>query len=308
MIADTGAKSMSGSIHSSLSPQEHSQKFAHLLMCAPEYFEVTYKINLWMRPGDWQNNAAHFKQNALQGWQQLYQTFQSLSVPVELIGPQSGLPDMVFTANAAVVLNGKALLARFLHEERQGEEKYFAQYFQVLKDKGMLARIDQLPRKLIQEGAGDCLWDSKRQMFWAGYGPRSSKEAVPYLQDYFGKEVVGLQLNSARFYHLDVSLSPLLSGHIIYYPAAFTKQAQKTILERVPADQLIAITEEDASYFACNLVNIADKIILARCTDKLKNQLKERGYSVIEVPVETFTLAGGSACCLTLRLDWCSKQ
>ncbi len=299
---------MSSPIEPILSAKEHNQRSAHLLMCSPKHFEVIYKINLWMRPGDWQSNVAKHKQDAFNGWQKLYKTFQSLNVPVELLNQQPGLPDMVFTANAAVVLDGKVLLSHFLHEERQGEEKYFAQYFQDLKDKKIITQIDKLPAGLVQEGAGDCLWDSVRQMFWSGFGPRSSKEAPEYLQDYFGKEVVALQLTSPRFYHLDVSLSPLLSGHIIYYPAAFTKQAQQTIVERIPADQLIAISDEDASYFACNLVNIADKIILAKCSAPLKNKLKECGYSVIEVPVDIFTLAGGSACCLTLRLDWCSKN
>jgi N-dimethylarginine dimethylaminohydrolase len=113
-------------------------------------------------------------------------------------------------------------------------------------------------------------------------------------------------LASPRFYHIDVSLSPLNSGAILYYPDAFTKQAQNIILERVPVDQLIAIDEEDAYNFVCNLVNIGDKIILSRCSSRLKDIFKDRGFSVIEVPVDTFALAGGSVCCLTLRLDLCS--
>jgi N-dimethylarginine dimethylaminohydrolase len=151
------------------------------------------------------------------------------------------------------------------------------------------------------------LWDSTRQIFWAGYGPRSSKESTPYLQDYFGKEVIALELASPRFYHIDVSLSPLKSGDILYYPAAFTKQAQNTILERVPSDKLIAVEEEDAYIFVCNLVNIEDKIILSGCSLSLQNVLQDRGYSIIKAPVDTFALSGGSVCCLTLRLNWQSS-
>ena len=297
--------------HSHINTTKHSSKVPHttrLLMCAPDHFEVTYKINLWMKPGEWQSNADALKKQAEQRWQSLYQTFLSLGIEIDLINQHAGLPDMVFTANAAVVLNGNALLAHFLHKERQGEEKYFSKYFNVLKERGLLSAVDRLPANVIQEGAGDCLWDKKRQIFWAGYGPRSNKEAPKYLQDYFKKEVVGLQLVSPRFYHIDVSLSPLQSGNIIYYPAAFSKQAQKTILERVPPDQLIAVDEEDAYHFVCNLVNIDDKIILSGCSQRLKDTLKDRGYSVIEVPVEVFALAGGSVCCLTLRLDQHSNK
>ena len=283
-------------------PNTTEQK-PHLLMCAPQYFEVNYKINPWMQPQEWQNNAFTLKHKAEQSWQSLYEAFQSLGVNVNLVKPEPKLPDMVFTANSAVVLDGKALLAHFLHKERQGEERHFSQHFQFLKERGLLTAVDKMPINLIQEGAGDCLWDATRQVFWAGYGPRSSKESTAYLQDYFGKEVIALELASPRFYHIDVSLSPLNSGTLLYYPTAFTKQSQNIILERVPAEQLITVGDEDANKFVCNLVNIGDKIVLCRCSSSLKNTLQDRGYSTIEVPVETFSLSGGSVCCLTLRLD-----
>jgi len=98
-------------------------------------------------------------------------------------------------------------------------------------------------------------------------------------------------------------LSSLKYGDVLYYPAAFSKSSQKSIQERVSAEKLIALNDEDAFNFVCNLVNFDDKIILSRCSDKLKNTLKERGYSIIDVPVDKFGLAGGSVCCLTLKLD-----
>ncbi len=280
------------------------QKHPHLLMCAPDSFAVTYKINTWMRPESWRHNAAQLKRKAGHQWHALCKTFQSLGISISLIDHQPGLPDMVFTANAAVILDKRVLLSHFLHPERQGEEKYFAQYFRRLKRQGLLTEVHKLPEKIFQEGAGDCLWDDHRQIFWAGYGPRSSSTAPAYLQNYFSRQVIGLQLISPRFYHLDLSLSPLAHGEILYYPSAFTKKAQKTILEQIPVDQLIAIDDEDAFHFVCNLVNINNTIVLTRCSARLKDILKERGYSVITVPVDAFLLAGGSVCCLTLRLNW----
>jgi len=277
------------------------------LMCAPEHFEVSYIINPWMKPEAWLNNEIDLKDKTQSGWQKLYEVFQSAGTQIELIKPQPNLPDMVFTANSAVVLDGKALLANFRYKERQGEEQHFSKHFQLLKDKGLLSAVDKTPANLIQEGAGDCLWDDSRQLFWAGYGPRSSKESTAYLQDYFGKEVIALELATPRFYHADVSISPLNSGTIVYYPAAFTKEAQKEILERIPAEDLIAVEDEDAHNFVCNLVNVNDKIILRQCSSRLKEILRDRGFKVIEAPVEVFALSGGSVCCLTLRLNWRSK-
>ena len=141
-----------------------------------------------------------------------------------------------------------------------------------------MTQVDNMPVAIVQEGAGDCLWDSGREVFWAGYGTRSNKEAAAYLEDYFGKEVIALELASPRFYHADVSISPLNSGTVVYYPAAFTKQAQNVILERVPADQLIAVEDEDAYNFVCNLVNIDDKIILSSCSSRLKDIFKDQAF------------------------------
>ncbi len=296
-----------GSIPAKEVTKGSSAPVMQLLMCAPDYFEVTYEINQWMEPRTWSDNSSQFKSIASQQWQNLYQTFQSLGVAVNLIKQEPGLPDMVFTANAAIVLDGKALLERFRYKERQPEEKYFAQFFSQAKTQGLVKSVAEFPPGFFQEGAGDCIWDNHHQLFWTGYGPRSSKESTAYIQEYYGKEVIALELLSSRFYHLDLSLSALKYGDVIYYPDAFSKPAQKLIQERVSADKLIALTKEDAYDFVCNLVNIDDKIILSRCSDKLQGILQERGYSIMTVPVDKFGLAGGSVCCLTLRLDLQSK-
>lgn len=279
-----------------------------LAMCRPTFFDVSYSINPWMQPKDWQSRAQELLEKAQNGWEVMYRTFIDLGVKVELVEPYKGLPDMVFTANAAVVLDKKALLAHFRHKERQGEEKQFAKFFEGLKTVGIIDDVTLLPPGTFQEGAGDCHWDAHRQLFWAGYGPRSSKEAIPFVSDYFGKPVVALELASDRFYHVDVSLCPLSGGELIYYPAAFTKESAAKIQEHIAKEQLIVIGDEDAAAFAANAVNIGNKIIMASCSSYLESQLSERGYSVIKVPVETFAMSGGSVFCMTLRLDRQSKN
>jgi N-dimethylarginine dimethylaminohydrolase len=284
-----------------------TEHYPRLLMCAPDHFEVTYEINQWMQPQTWSHNSSELLKVAQQEWRFLNQTFKTLGFDVELVKPQPGLPDMVFTANAAVILNERVLLARFRFQERQPEEKPFAQYFELAKRKGLVKEVNSFPVGIFQEGAGDCIWDNQRQIFWAGYGPRSSKEATDYIGDYFGKEVVALEL-SPRFYHLDLSLSPLSNGQVLYYPGAFTGSAQKIIKDRIPANELIAIDKEDAENFVCNLVNVGKQIILSNCSSQLESKLNNLGYSVISTPVRKFGLAGGSVCCLTLKLDLTSKH
>ncbi|MGC1702021.1 MAG: hypothetical protein WA796_25410, partial [Pseudolabrys sp.] len=45
-------------------------------------------------------------------------------------------------------------------------------------------------------------------------------------------------------------------------------------------------------------------ILLSSCSQTLRAGLKERGYTVVETPLTAFQRSGGSACCLTLRLNY----
>ena len=96
------------------------------LMCPPRFFDVAYVINPWMEG----NLHAASYPIALAQWKQLHSAVSELA-DVLLAEPQPALPDMVFTANAALAREGIALTSRFAHRERQGEEKHFRAWFEV---------------------------------------------------------------------------------------------------------------------------------------------------------------------------------
>src|SRR5689334_19607320 len=96
------------------------------LMTDPSCFEVCYRINPWMRPTAWTVDSLAAAKLAST---QLRAALTSAGAKVETIGAVRGLPDLVFPANGAVVLDGKVLLARFRHPERQGEEAIFRSVF-----------------------------------------------------------------------------------------------------------------------------------------------------------------------------------
>ena len=92
---------------------------ARFLMCPPDHYAVAYSINPWMDPATWSQNDRALAKAARQEWVALRRTLLALGATVELVPPVRGLPDLVFTANSAVVLDGKALMARFRHPERK---------------------------------------------------------------------------------------------------------------------------------------------------------------------------------------------
>jgi len=298
-----GSQERQQSLGDEKAPSTKMGSTAVLAMCKPQYFEVSYSINPWMHPPDWKNRMVELRQKAQAGWEEMYQKFLSLGVSVVLVPPEDGLPDMVFTANAGIVLDRKALLSRFRYPERQAEERPFAAFFEDMRHKNIISEVKRLPEEIRQEGAGDCYWDAYRQLFWAGYGPRSSKDAVSYIEEYFGKPVVALKLASDEFYHIDISLCPLSGGQLIYYPEALTTESLATIRDIVPKEFLIPLKIEEAVTFAANAVNLGKQIVMASCSARLEAELNQHGYNIVRVPVETFAMAGGSVFCMTLRLD-----
>ncbi len=274
-----------------------------ILMTDPAHFDVRYAINPWMRPGDWLLDEAGHRRSARLAWDALRGALLDAGARIEVMSGAAGWPDMVFPANAAVVLDGRALLARFRCAERRGEEAYFRSGFEALVRRGAIREVVELPRGLVQEGAGDCIWDATRGMFWAGYGPRSDAEAAREAARVFGREVVALELATPRFYHLDTCFCPLSGGEILYFPPAFTPQALRRIRDRVAADQLIEAAPDAAAAFCVNAVSLGRDVVMAEAPQRLRAVLTERGYRVREVDLAPFILSGGGAFCMTLRLD-----
>jgi N-dimethylarginine dimethylaminohydrolase len=276
---------------------------ARILMCAPDHFEVSYSINPWMHPDAWKSQAELLGARSSSGWHRLAETLRSLGAELEMVPPVKGFPDLVFTANAAVVLDGKALVASFRHPQRQGETAIYRKAFESLRARGILSEVHDMPDGLILEGAGDCVFDPVRDCFWLGYGQRSDKESAKVVRDLFGFDVVPLKLVDPRFYHMDTCLCPLSGGEALYFPGAFDDEGKALIGEHFGTDNLIAAPDDDACGFAVNAVNIGRDIVLATVSAKLRSMLEERGYRLHQTPISDFNLSGGSAFCLTLKLD-----
>ncbi len=274
-----------------------------LVLTDPAHFNVSYSINPWMKPGSWAADPEGNRRAARASFDALKSALEAAGARIEIIPGIPGLPDMVFPANAAIVLDGRALMARFRFPERQGEEPEFQTAFYGLMSQGLLNEVALLPPGCFQEGAGDCIWDATRGRFWAGFGQRSTREAVDAVAEFFGKPVTPLELVSERFYHLDVCFCPLSGGEILYYPPAFSAAGLAAIRELVPAEDLIEAEDEDAARFCVNAVNIGRRVVMAEPAPRLVARLAERGYEVLGVDLLPYIMSGGGAYCMTLRLD-----
>lgn len=259
-----------------------------ILMCPPDYFGIEYEINPWMSrsiPSD--------AQRSREQWQALYDLLIQLQVDVRLMDPVQGLPDLVFTANAGLVWHDTVFLSSFRHAARQGETPVNAAWFSA----NGFRNVD-VPAGTYFEGAGDALFCG--DTLYAGYLVRSDAASMQWVGTQIGCRVIPLQLVDGRFYHLDTCFCPLDDQMAIYFPGAFDDYARRA-LSQIP--KLIAVDEDEAARFACNAIVVGRDVVLNAGCPKLEEALQAEGFHTHPTKLSEFLKSGGSAKCLTLRLD-----
>ena len=265
---------------------------SRLLVCPPEYFQIDYEINPWMR----RENAVAPSRAASQ-WQRLVNVLeQDVGAGIERMQPVPGLSDLVFTANAGVVDGRRAVISRFRYPERRREEVYFAQWFH---EHGY--DVVTLEESLYFEGAGDLL--GFPDTWFGGYRQRSDIRSFPKLSEIFQREIIPLELIDGRFYHLDTCFCPLSGGELLYFPPAFDAYGLAAIAQRIPEEQRLVVPEAEAIRFACNAVCIGKHIVIPAGCPSTTRLLESRGYYTHDVELGEFMKSGGAAKCLTLALD-----
>ena len=265
---------------------------ARLLVCPPDHYGIDYEINPWMRI----SNAANPERSKAQ-WHNLMRTLEEdIGVELERMTPIEGLPDLVFTANAGLTHDGKTVISRFRHPERQGEEEHFERWFTEHN-----YSVIPLGGKIYFEGAGDLLGFA--DTWFGGYRQRSDIAAYAALSEIYGKEILPLELVNDKFYHLDTCFCPLSGGELLYYPSAFDSYAQDAIANRIEEHRRLTVPQFEAERFACNAVCVDRHVVLPSGCSKTMDLLKHHGYTTHPVKLDEFFKSGGSAKCLTLALD-----
>ncbi|OCI30621.1 dimethylarginine dimethylaminohydrolase family protein [Oerskovia enterophila] len=306
----------------------------HYLMCRPTYFTVSYEINPWMdraRPVD--------TALAVSQWERLRDVYLDLGHQVDLIEPEPGLPDMVYAANGATVVDGLVYSALFRHPERAPEGPAYLKWF---ADRGYVTHSADH----VNEGEGDLLVAG--DVVLAGTGFRTEVSAHQEAADLWGREVLTLELVDPRFYHLDTALvvlrgseggngsdgtahvtqggtpppllSPLPDGaapprdaphltharpaevtvDVAYYPPAFSPASQELLAARYPDAH--HATEDDALVLGLNAVSDGLHVIHTPAATRFAAALAERGYETVGIDTSELLRGGGGSKCCTLEI------
>lgn len=263
-----------------------------ILMCPPNHFEIAYVINPWME-GQFANTDDAL---AHRQWDDLCNAIAQ-HAKLTLEPPQRNLPDIVFTANAGIVLGKKVIVSRFRSLQRRGEEPHHRAWF---AENGF--EILDWPQDIPFEGAGDALFDRGQDLLWVGHGFRSDAAVPALLEKLLGRKTAALNLVDPRFYHLDTCLCPLEGGYLLYFPAAFDERSRALIESLAPESKRIAVEEGDALKFCCNAVDLNGHVFMNDASENLQTRLRGAGFMPVITPLSEFMKAGGAAKCLTLKL------
>lgn len=257
------------------------------VMCPPRFFDVTYRINPWMHPG-----RPVDVDLACEQWNTLRGTLAGLGHEVAVVEPGPALPDMVFTANSALVVDNRVVAARMATTQRRGEEQRYRAWF------ASHGFGDVLVPRFRNEGEGDFVVVADRVL--AGFGFRTDRRAHDEVQRWLGRPVTSLRLVDPARYHLDLALAALDDHTIVYSPDAFDASSARELRELFP-DALVA-HHQDARQFGLNLLSDGRNVLLPASAPGVGGQLREHGYEPIPVDVSELEKAGGSVKCCVLEL------
>ncbi|MFI5757214.1 dimethylargininase [Streptomyces sp. NPDC051569] len=263
------------------------QRRRHYLMCRPTHFEVVYAINPWMDPAKPVDTDL-----AVLQWERLRELYVELGHTVDLIEPVRGLPDMVYAANGATVVDGRVLGASFRNEERRPEGAAYLEWFRA---NGFTARHDP---QYVNEGEGDFLVTDRFVL--AGYGFRSDERSHQEAQSFFGRPVISLELVDPRYYHLDTALTVLDGDEIMYHPEAFAPSSRQVLRTLFP--DALEVSAADAAVFGLNAVSDGINVVLPEAASGLAEQLRARGFNTIGMDLSELLKGGGSVKCCTLEI------
>jgi len=261
-----------------------------VLMCRPEHFTVSYRINPWMHPEDPTDTGKSLAQ-----WQTLYDLYLELGYDVHLIDPVEGLPDMVYAANGGFVLDGIAYGARFQYPERGPEGPAYMEWFAA---NGFEVREPVS----TNEGEGDFLLVG--DTIFAGTGFRSDAASHDELRRIYDREVVTLKLIDPSFYHLDTAFAVLDSdggpASVAFLPKAFDAASLDILDSRFP--EAIHVNDADAAVLGLNSFSDGRNVVIASRATDFERQLRERGFVPHGVDLSELLLGGGGVKCCTLEL------
>jgi N-dimethylarginine dimethylaminohydrolase len=259
----------------------------HLLVSDARHFRIDYVINPYMDPADQPDPSAAAAEH-----EALVDAHVRAGRTVERMPAVAGHPDMVYTANGAVVVDGVAVLGD-PPAPRRGEIPH---HRRALRDLGLSVLEAPFPFS----GQGDVL--ACGDLLLAAHGRRTDPRMLGFLAEHLGREIVPLRTAGPQWYDLDLAVGVIDATTVACYPDGLDGPSRRR-LEALDGVDQVEIDRAEAEAFALNLVSDGHTVTMTTGAPRLAGELRDRGYAVDEVGTDQLRKGGGGVRCTALTLD-----
>jgi N-dimethylarginine dimethylaminohydrolase len=263
-------------------------KLQRVILCEPKYMTIREVINSTQK--HFVDEGIHIEL-AMEQHKQFVKTLKNYGVDVVLLPSFNKYPEQVFTRDIGFTLGHTIFVAEMANKVRQGEENILKEW---LEDEEI--SYYNLIGDMIE--GGDVIIDQKT--IYVGLSNRTNQNAVDHLQSLLlDFEIIAVPFTET-YLHLDCVFNIISPHEALIFPNAM-KQNEKEIL--ASKYDLIEVTEEEQFTLGTNILSIGDKKLFSLPVNKnVNNQLRLRGYEVIEVDITEIIKSGGSFRCCTLPI------
>ncbi|WP_223703541.1 dimethylarginine dimethylaminohydrolase family protein [Sutcliffiella deserti] len=259
-----------------------------VILCEPQYMTIRDVINETQK--QFKDVGIHIEK-AVQQHQDFVKTLRDHDIEVILLPYHKKFPEQVFTRDIGFTLGKTIFVAKMASKVRQGEEGVLKQWL----DDEELSYFNLAEDKI--EG-GDVVIDQKS--IYIGLSERTNQKAVDHLQSLLTQFEVHAIPFKEKYLHLDCVFNVLSPEIAIIYPEALTKKDIEFFSSRY---ELIEVSKEEQFTLGTNVLSIGEKKILSLPVNKKVNeQLRKKGFDVIEVDITEIIKSGGSFRCCTLPI------
>ena len=257
-----------------------------LLVSDTCHYRIDYEINPYMSIG-----LQPDPRRAATEHNSIIAAHRAAGRAVEYLPSAPECPDMVFTANTAVVAGDRAVLGH-PPGPRLPEIPYVRTW---LRQCG----YDVLDAPYPFSGQGDALRCGTVML--AASGQRTDRRMHPVLADHLGLEVVALHTSGPLWYDLDLAVAVVDNPHTLAYCPEALDRPSVHALHELGLD-LIEVTVEEAARFALNLISDGTTVTMTSGAPRLAAELRERGLHVVELDTTELRKGGGGVRCTALTL------
>ncbi|UOE92049.1 dimethylarginine dimethylaminohydrolase family protein [Alkalihalobacillus sp. LMS39] len=257
-----------------------------VILCEPKYMTIREQIN---------DTQKHFFKEgidlelAAKQHKDFVKALKKEKIDVVLLPPNEKFPEQVFTRDIGFTLGHTIFVAEMAHKIRQGEEEFLKTW---LKNSDI--SYYNLVGDMIE--GGDVMIDHRT--IFIGLSNRTNQKAIDHIQNLLEDfEVITVPFTE-KYLHLDCVFNIISRKEALVYPEALTKKEYQILEKRY---DLIEVSKEEQFTLGTNILSIGNKKIISLPVNKNVNeQLRKRGFEVIEVDITEIIKSGGSFRCCTL--------